>query len=86
MRQTRHKLGQWAAACRDIARRRREILVVPTEDQRVALIVPPGEAAVLEPLEVGRLRAALRDVVLALDHTRTPEQREQGTQPVQVSV
>ena len=43
----RHKPGQWAAPCRDIANRRREILIVPTEDKRMALVVPPGEVAVL---------------------------------------
>lgn len=30
----------------------------------VVVTVPPGEAAVLTPLEVGRLRAALRDAVV----------------------
>ena len=33
---------------------------------RVVLVAPPGEAAVLEPLDVGRLRAALRDAVVAV--------------------
>jgi hypothetical protein len=31
--------------------------------------VPPGEAAVLTPLEVGRLRAALREAVVAASDT-----------------
>jgi hypothetical protein len=30
----------------------------------VVLVAPPGETAVLAPLEVGRLRAALRDAVV----------------------
>jgi len=30
----------------------------------VVALAPPGEMAVLAPLEVGRLRAALRDAVL----------------------
>ncbi|KHF42521.1 hypothetical protein MINT15_27230 [Saccharomonospora viridis] len=34
---------------------------------RVVLIAPPGEAAVLTSLDVGRLRAALRDAVLQID-------------------
>lgn len=33
---------------------------------RVVLVAPPGEAAVLEPLDVGRLRAALRDAVVVV--------------------
>ena len=68
---TRRKPGQWAAPCRDIAGRRREILVVPTENERVAVIVPPGEIASLAPLEAGRLVGALRDAVRALDHPET---------------
>ncbi|HEX5402058.1 MAG TPA: hypothetical protein VFX16_07120 [Pseudonocardiaceae bacterium] len=68
MWRTRRGLDQWAAACRDVAGRRREILVVPTCDDRVVLVFPLGAVAVLEPLQAGRLRAALRDAVLALDH------------------
>ncbi|MGP4021360.1 hypothetical protein [Saccharopolyspora sp. 5N708] len=30
----------------------------------VVVVAPPGETAVLSPLEVGRLRAALRDAVV----------------------
>lgn len=33
---------------------------------KVVLVAPPGEAAVLGPLDVGRLRAALRDAVVAV--------------------
>ncbi|WP_308424797.1 hypothetical protein [Longimycelium tulufanense] len=36
-----------------------------TDHQRVAVIVPAGEAMVLDPLAVGRMRAALRDAVIA---------------------
>ncbi|WP_281290263.1 hypothetical protein [Saccharopolyspora dendranthemae] len=32
---------------------------------RVVIVSPPGETAVLSPLEVGRLRAALRDAVVS---------------------
>ncbi|WP_179118385.1 hypothetical protein [Saccharothrix sp. ALI-22-I] len=37
----------------------------------VVVTVPPGETAVLTPLEVGRLRAALRDAVV--NASGTPE-------------
>lgn len=37
--------------------------------ERVVLIAPPGEAAVLTPLDVGRLRAALRDAVVRVGAT-----------------
>ena len=64
---TRRKPGQWVATCRDLAGRRREILVVPTDDARVALVFPTAEVVVLDPLQAGRLRAAVRDAVLALE-------------------
>ncbi len=32
------------------------------------LVAPPGEAAVLNSLDVGRLRAALRDAVMLADN------------------
>lgn len=54
---------EWAVSCRDLAGRRREVTVMVSSD-RVVLIAPPGEAAVLTPLDVGRLRAALRDAVV----------------------
>lgn len=54
---------EWAIACRDLAGRRREMTVFVSND-RVVLVAPPGEAAVLAPLDVGRLRAALRDAVV----------------------
>ncbi|SFO89770.1 hypothetical protein SAMN05421810_101327 [Amycolatopsis arida] len=56
---------EWAISCRDIAGRRRELTVFVSSD-RVVLVAPPGEAAVLAPLDVGRLRAALRDAVVAV--------------------
>lgn len=70
----RRKPGQWVAGCRDIAGRCGEILVMPTDDNRVALVFPPGEAAVLNPLQAGRLRGALRDVVFALDQPATRDE------------
>jgi hypothetical protein len=47
-------------ACRDVAGRRRNIVVFADGD-RIVLTAPPGETAILEPFEVGELRAALRD-------------------------
>jgi hypothetical protein len=85
MWRTRRKPGQWVAACRDVAGRRREILVLPTGDDRVALVFPPGEVAVLEPLQVGRLRAALRDTVLALDNAETRDQHQHAVPTVRTS-
>jgi hypothetical protein len=49
-------------ACRDLAGRRRNIVMF-VEAGRVVLIAPPGETAVLDVLEVGRLRAELRDAI-----------------------
>lgn len=61
-----HKVGghyEWSVGCRDIGGRRRDMTVLAQSGQ-VVLVSPPGELAVLTPLEVGRLRAALRDAVL----------------------
>lgn len=57
---------EWTIACRDLAGRRRTVQVSVREG-KVVLVVPPGEAAVLAPLDVGRLRAALRDAVMGLE-------------------
>ncbi|MBB5957602.1 hypothetical protein FHS29_004197 [Saccharothrix tamanrassetensis] len=54
---------EWQVSCRDIASRRRDMTVFVSQGH-VVVTVPPGEAAVLTPLEVGRLRAALRDAVV----------------------
>lgn len=59
---------EWAVSCRDLAGRRREVTVM-VSSERVVLIAPPGEAAVLTPLDVGRLRAALRDAVVRVGAT-----------------
>ena len=56
--------GEWSIGCRDLAGRRRDVTVFVNND-KVVLVAPPGEAAVLGPLDVGRLRAALRDAVVA---------------------
>lgn len=54
---------EWSIVCRDVAGRRRDLTVFVRQG-RVVLVAPPGETAVLAPLDVGRLRAALRDAVL----------------------
>ncbi|TWP52474.1 hypothetical protein FKR81_09070 [Lentzea tibetensis] len=61
---------EWQVSCRDIASRRRDMTVFVSQGH-VVITVPPGEAAVLTPLEVGRLRAALRDAVVTA--STTPE-------------
>ncbi|WP_020663234.1 hypothetical protein [Amycolatopsis benzoatilytica] len=85
MWRTRRKPSQWVAACRDIAGRRREILVLPTDDDRVALVFPPGEVAVLEPLQAGRLRAALRDALFALDEAAMRGEHEHSVPTVRAT-
>jgi hypothetical protein len=54
---------EWWVTCRDIAGRRRDLQVIARKGQ-VVLVAPPGETAILTPLDVGRLRAALRDAVV----------------------
>lgn len=54
---------EWSISCRDLAGRKRNVTVFVSSD-KVVLVAPPGEAAVLGPLDVGRLRAALRDAVV----------------------
>lgn len=54
---------EWSVTCRDVAGRRRDLTVFVRQG-RVVLVAPPGETAVLAPLDVGRLRAVLRDAVL----------------------
>jgi hypothetical protein len=57
-------------ACRDLAGRRQNIVVF-ADAGRVVLIAPPGETAVLDLLEVDRLRAELRDAIAeAAEHSR----------------
>jgi len=79
----RRKPDELVVACRDMAGRRHEILVVPT-DNHVALVFPHGEVAVLEPLQAGRLRGALRDVVLALDDPATQAEHQQAIPTLRV--
>jgi hypothetical protein len=54
---------EWLVSCRDVAGRRRDIAVF-VDQGHVVLVAPPGETAILAPLEVGRLRAALREAVV----------------------
>ncbi|HEU5472502.1 MAG TPA: hypothetical protein VFV67_17780 [Actinophytocola sp.] len=54
---------EWRVTCRDIAGRRRDLQVIARTGQ-IVLVAPPGETAILSPLDVGRLRAALRDAVM----------------------
>lgn len=54
---------EWWVSCRDIAGRRRDLQIIARQGQ-VVLVAPPGETAILSPLDVGRLRAALRDAVV----------------------
>ncbi|MBP2474307.1 hypothetical protein JOF53_003179 [Crossiella equi] len=54
---------EWQVWCRDVAGRRKELTVFVKQGS-VVIVAPPGEAAVLEPLEVGRLRAALREAAI----------------------
>lgn len=56
--------GEWSVSCRDAAGRRRDMTVF-VSDGDVVMVAPPGETAVLAPLEVGRLRAVLRDAVVS---------------------
>ncbi|WP_370468973.1 hypothetical protein [Amycolatopsis sp. YIM 10] len=59
---------EWSVSCRDLAGRKRDLTVFVSSD-KVVLVAPPGEAAVLAPLDVGRLRAALRDAVVTVAQT-----------------
>lgn len=59
---------EWQVSCRDIASLRRDMTVFVSQGH-IVVTVPPGEAAVLTPLEVGRLRAALRDAVVSATNT-----------------
>jgi hypothetical protein len=54
---------EWSVTCRDVAGRKRDLTVLVRQG-RVVLVAPPGEMAILSPLDVGRLRAALRDAVV----------------------
>ncbi|MBK1786515.1 hypothetical protein [Prauserella cavernicola] len=67
---------EWAISCRDLAGRKREMTVFVSAD-RVVVVAPPGETAVLAPLDVGRLRAALRDAVVQVARAEETEAQEE---------
>ncbi len=69
---------EWAVTCRDLAGRRRALSVFVSAD-RVVLVAPPGEAAVLTSLDVGRLRAVLRDAVMQAGDTDSGDAAEPAT-------
>ncbi|OLR95606.1 hypothetical protein BJP25_00175 [Actinokineospora bangkokensis] len=50
----------WRIGCGDVADRDR-CLTVLVDDDKVVLVGPPGEAAVLTTGQLGQLRAALRE-------------------------
>jgi hypothetical protein len=50
--------------CQDLAGRRGQLIVF-NDHSRVVMVTSAGETAVLTPQQVGRLRAALRDALLA---------------------
>ncbi|OLT42660.1 hypothetical protein BJF85_22235 [Saccharomonospora sp. CUA-673] len=66
--------NEWVVPCRDLAGRRRKLTVF-TSDEHVVVVSPPGETAVLGPLDVGRFRAALRDAVVQIAQ---PESNQAG--------
>lgn len=58
---------EWRVPCRNLDRHRRTLLVLAEMDTgAVILMMPTGEAAVLTPLQVGRLRDCLRQAIIAL--------------------
>ena len=52
----------WRVSCRDVINRERFLTVLIDRD-RVVLVGPPGETAVLSPTQVGQLSDALREAV-----------------------
>lgn len=56
----------WLISCRDVAGRRRDVVVF-TDRGQVVMVAPPGETAVLSPLEAKRLRAVLRTALIEAD-------------------
>jgi hypothetical protein len=55
---------EWSVTCKDVAGRSREVTVMVNEG-RIVLVCPPGELALFDPLEIGRLRAALQEAAVA---------------------
>lgn len=66
-RRRRRHAPTWRVRCRDACGRGQHLLVGLDVDRgRVVISSADGRLAVLEPLQVGPLRAALRDAVLAV--------------------
>lgn len=63
----RHSSVEWLAPCRDLARRRQRVVVALTDDDRIAVVLPCGDAAIFEPLQVGQLRGRLLDAIWHLE-------------------
>ncbi|MCP2260572.1 hypothetical protein LX15_004290 [Streptoalloteichus tenebrarius] len=55
-----YRRRRWRIGCRDVANRECHLTVLVDRD-RVVLVGPPGETAVLSAGQLGRLRAALRE-------------------------
>jgi hypothetical protein len=51
---------QWRVRCQDVADRDR-FLTLFVEHGRIVLVGPPGESAVLTPVQLGQLRIALQE-------------------------
>jgi hypothetical protein len=64
--------GLWAVRCRDQQGRRARLLLTVTS-AGVAIVSSSPELVELTPLEVGRLRAALRDALLSFARLSGPE-------------
>lgn len=57
---------EWSVACRDLDGRRRSVTIL-ADQGKVVLMSPTGEPAVLSPMDVGRLRAALRAAIVSIE-------------------
>ncbi|MGH3504436.1 MAG: hypothetical protein ACRDQA_26590 [Nocardioidaceae bacterium] len=73
-RRRAQRLGEHEARCRDEDGHRTRIGVGITDTGRVTVAVAPTEVRILDLLEVGRLRALLRDAVFAVDEQYRDEQ------------
>lgn len=65
-------LERWEASvpCRDRADRQRNMTVLVTEDNYVAVIAPPGELGKLTPAQLQALQQALTSAQLEAGHRR----------------
>lgn len=58
------RVREWQISCLDVSGKRRKVSV-HVDRGNIMIMTPPGDAVVLSPLETGRLRAALRDAIVA---------------------